>query len=76
MAELFETDRDISTLFNPALMWVAVPSEQAVVEGWTYEAGRFASPVPIRPSDQPTLLDLQAQLQAISARIALLSQNS
>ena len=56
VAELFTTTGDITTMFNPALIWVPVGSSGAQV-GWAYVGGSFSMP-PAPPA--PT----QAQLQA------------
>lgn len=47
VAELFTTDGDITTLFNPELVWVSVGTSGAQV-GWAYASGVFSSPpVPV-----------------------------
>jgi hypothetical protein len=76
VAELFATDYDITTLFNPALVWVPIPEGETIAEGWSYSDGVFAAPPSVPPPPEPTLSELQAQLQALAARIAALMQNS
>ena len=72
VAELFETEANITTLFNPALVWVEVPERLAVAEGWNFNAGEFTKPAAPPPPATPTLADLQAQLDHLSARIAII----
>jgi hypothetical protein len=76
VAELFATDDDIRTLFNPALVWIPIPDGEAVAEGWTHSDGVFAAPPVVPPPPEPTLSELQAQLQALAARIAALIEQS
>ena len=58
VAEVFETEHDITTLFHPALVWVRVPEGQSVEDGWAYENGSFsqraiAPPAPAILSSSP-----------------------
>ena len=44
VAELFETDGDISSLFNPAMQWVDVTTvEPAPGVGWSYDGQDFTA---------------------------------
>jgi hypothetical protein len=72
VAEIFSTDKDISTLFNAALVWVDVTGKQVAV-GWTWDGHSFAAPALPPPNlPSPTLADLQAQIAALSAQLASL----
>lgn len=43
--ELFETDDDITELFNPALIWIDVTSVVPQPQyGWVYSDGVFSPP--------------------------------
>ena len=76
VAEVFETEHDVSTLFHPALVWVRVPEGQSVGDGWAYESGSFSQRTVAPPAPEPTLAELQAQLQILTARISVLGQHS
>lgn len=43
VAELFDTEADISTLFPPYLVWEECPLE--VREGWSFDGQTFSAPV-------------------------------
>lgn len=64
VAELFQTDGDITTMFHPSLQWVdtgsAIPKQ-----GWSFASGSFLQPAPVavNPND------------AINAQIAALESN-
>ena len=74
MAELVATDFDIATLFNPALVWVDVSNVTGIAPGWRQSANGF-SPPPTPPAPTPpTLVELQTQLDAISAQITALTK--
>ena len=76
VAELFATADDITTLFNPALVWVPWPEGITIAEGWLYENGTFTPPAPVSSPPEPSLAELQAQLQALEARVSALLQHS
>lgn len=59
VAELFETDGDITTMFHPDLIWVEVPEGLAVVVGWAYSEGVFSPPPP--PSHEELLAAAESQ---------------
>jgi len=62
-------------LFNPALIWVDVTDRTDVAEGWLYEGGSFAAPLPpTTPAapDAPSLAHLQEQLRSLTAQLAAL----
>jgi hypothetical protein len=60
VAELFTTDGDITTMFNPSLVWVPVGSSGAEA-GWTYAGGLFTAPAAPPP---PTQAELYAYANA------------
>jgi hypothetical protein len=76
VAEIFSTDQDISTLFNPALVWVDVTGK-GVAAGWTWDGNSFAAPaLPLPAASSLSLADLQAQIAALGAQLAsLIAQN-
>ena len=76
VAEVFETEHDITTLFHPALVWVRVPEGQSVEDGWAYENGSFSQRAIAPPAPGPTIAELQAQLQILTARISAFGQHS
>lgn len=61
VAELFETEADITTLFHPELMWVRCDSVEGVSTGWTYDGQTFSAP-------KPATLTVEEQLAVIAAR--------
>jgi hypothetical protein len=74
VAELFATDGDITSMFNPALVWVDISSRPDIVEGWTYDGAAFAPPpAPPPTASGPTIAQLQAQIAALSAQLATLA---
>ena len=77
IAELFATDQDIATLFNPQLQWVDVTG-QSVQVGWLQGTAGFTAPPPpaVPASSAPTLAGLQAQLATLTAQIAALQPHS
>lgn len=77
VAEMLTTASDITSLFNPALVWLDVSSVAGVSPGWTYKAGDFAPPPQPPPAaSPPTIADLQAQLAVLSQRLAALTPAS
>ena len=77
VVELLESDRDPAGFFNEQVTWVVVPNDQVGL-GWFYNGISFLPPTPASmPSPQTTLVELQAQLAALSARInALMASES
>jgi hypothetical protein len=74
VAELLRTDGDIASMFNHALVWVDVSSHADIAEGWLFDGTNFTPPpAPPPAATLPTIAELQAQLTAISARLATLS---
>jgi hypothetical protein len=74
VAELLTTDGDITSMFNPALVWVDVSSQATIVEGWHFDGAEFTPPpAPPTPAPAPTLAELRAQLTALSVTLAKLS---
>jgi hypothetical protein len=77
VAELLQTDGDITSLFNPALTWVDVSSQSDIAEGWHFDGTNFTPPPPPPPpAPGPTIAELQTQLAALSAQLAELSGKS
>ena len=72
VAELLGTDQDITELFHPTLHWVEVTG-QPVHVGWVMSDQGFGPPsaAPEAPM-QPTLAQLQAQLNELATRLAAL----
>ena len=76
IAELLKTDGDITNMFNPALVWVDVSSQPNVADGWNYDGTDFTAPaVSPRAISGPTLVELQAQIAALSAQLTALSNH-
>ena len=74
VAEILETDLDITQLFVPTLVWVDISSQPGISDGWRYDGKGFIPPCnpPLAPQ-VPTVLELQAQLAALSAQLVALS---
>lgn len=73
VAELLETEHDITNMFNPALFWVDIGSRVGIHEGWQFDGVEFTSPtVSSVVARALTLAELQAQLSVLSAQIAAL----
>jgi hypothetical protein len=74
VAELLTTDGDIAAMFNPAIVWIDVTSQQAIAESWSYDGTNFAPPPPPPPTPTvPTIADMQAQLTILAAQLSALS---
>ena len=73
VAELLETDGDITSMFSPALIWVDISSLFNVAEGWRYDGTSFEAPsAPPPAAPAPTIAELQAQIAALGVQIAAL----
>ena len=73
VAELLATDEDITQLFHPDLRWVEVTG-QPVEVGWMDGEHGFGPPPPAPvEAVQPTLAQLQAQLNELARRLAALA---
>ncbi len=76
VAEIFETDKDIRTLFHGSLHWVEVTGGAAAI-GDRPEGGRFVRPA--RPTGTgpagPTLSQLASAIDVLEARVAALGQH-
>ena len=76
VAEVTAFTTDPVGIFHPDLCWVEVAEPSDVALGWLYDGTRFSEPVDrVVPSPEITLAGLQAQLAALTARIAALSDD-
>lgn len=77
VVELLRTDDAITTLFHPGLVWIDVSGQPTVKEGWHYDGAHFAPPAAL-PAEPPqlTLAEIQAQIEALRAQVALLARHS
>ncbi len=73
VVERFNTNQDIATLFNPALVWIDATDTPAVAEGWTFDGHNFAPPALMPAPPTQSLAGLHAELQALTAKIESLS---
>jgi hypothetical protein len=74
VAELLTTDGDITSMFNPALVWANVTSQPDIAEGWHFDGTKFTPPpTPPAVAPVPTIAELHAQLTALSVALAKLS---
>lgn len=77
VAELLKTDGNITSMFNPGLIWMDVTSQPGIAENWQFDGTNFAPPsVPPPAAPVPTIAELQAQIAVISAQLAALSGQS
>ncbi len=77
VAELLVTDKDITAMFNPALIWVDVTATPDVAAGWQFDGASFSHPpTPPPPPPAPTIAELQAQIAVLSAQLTALSKAS
>jgi len=78
VAELLATNQDITHLFHPDLHWVDVTG-QPVEVGWVQEKSGFAAPPAPAAQSQPqppSLAQLQAQLNELTARVSKLAPHA
>jgi hypothetical protein len=74
VAELLSTNQDITAMFHRDIPWVEVTSVNGVAVGWKYDGQHFLPPTAPESTASPvTLLELQAQLAALSSQLAALS---
>lgn len=74
VVELLKTDSDIAKLFPPELVWVDVSGQPNVKDGWRYDGKSFTAPSTVPPAAPlPTIAELQAQLAALNAKMAMLA---
>jgi len=74
VVELLKTDGDITSMFNPELVWVDVSSQPNVTEGWHFDGASFLPPAPPPPmAPAPTVAELQVQIAALGAQLAALA---
>jgi hypothetical protein len=75
VAELLRTAGDITSMFNPALVWIDVSDRADVAEGWRFDGTAFSPPPAPPPPAAPvtTIVELQAQLAALSQQLAALA---
>jgi hypothetical protein len=77
IAEILKTDGDITSMFNHALVWVDISPQPNVGEGWHFDGTKFTPPSPPPATGSaPTIPELRAQLEALSAELAKLSGKS
>ena len=77
IVELLTTDGNISTMFNPTLVWLDVSSQSGIAEGWSFDGENFVPPAaPASPVTLPTIAELQAQIAALSAQLAALANRN
>ncbi len=70
--ELLTTDRVVSELFHPALVWREI-SSGTVQQGWVVQGNSYTAPPPDTVRAAPVnLAELQAQVTALAVRIAAL----
>lgn len=67
VAELFETDGDIATMFHPSLTWVECIG--IVKVGDTYSNGEFIKPIPTAPQSE-----IPTRVTRRQGRLALLTE--
>jgi hypothetical protein len=74
VAELLSTDGNIATMFNSAIVWIDVTSQQGIAEGWSFDGASFSPPPAPPPAPgAPTIADMQAQIATLAAQLAALS---
>jgi hypothetical protein len=74
VAELLSTNGNIAAMFNPAIVWIDVTSQQGIAEGWSFDGTNFSPPPALPPVPAPlTIADMQAQIATLAAQLAALS---
>ena len=69
VAELFETDGDITTMFPPWIVWVDITGlDPQPDQGWAYDGQSFTAPPPYVPDPRPILIAELEQIDKNSAR--------
>jgi hypothetical protein len=79
VAELLATDGNIAAMFNPAILWIDVTSQQEIAEGWSFDGANFApppAPPPAPAPAAPTIADMQARIATLAAQLAALSTSA
>ena len=77
VAELLVTERNVSTMFHPSLVWIDASATSGVAEGWRFDGTEFtAPPAPPPVASMPTIPELQAQITALHAQMAALSKTN
>lgn len=77
VAELLNTEGDVTSMFNAALVWVDVSANPDIAEGWRANGANFVPPSAPPPAPPvPTIAELQAQIAALSAQLSALSTKS
>jgi hypothetical protein len=67
VAETLKTEGDITSMFNPALVWVDVSSRPDIAEGWQFDGTNF-SPPPAPPPAAPATATIAEQRWLASSR--------
>jgi hypothetical protein len=83
VAELLETDGDITTMFHPDLIWIDCTTVASISVGWIYSGGNFLVPDPPsagqRGASRITAIDAELDLidrkTARAARDAILAND-
>lgn len=84
VSELFTTDRDMTKLFPPGLIWLDVTATPQAAVGWTAHGGVAVAPTP-PPADAAavapvslaaSLASVEAQLTALQAQLNQLAAST
>ncbi len=75
VAELLKTDGDITSMFNPALVWVDVSSQPDIAEGWHFDGTKFTPPPHAagrctRPDDRRTACSADSTERRLLAKLS------
>ena len=75
VAELLSSAIDPSMLFFPSLQWIDITGQSGIQIGYMQSANGFVPPPQPAPViiQAPTLVELQAELNSLSAQIASLT---
>lgn len=76
VAEVLKTNADIATMYSPMLVWVDVTTQVGIRDGWRFDGKTFSPPAALTSNvSAPTIAELRAQLAALGAKIAALSDH-
>jgi len=77
VVETFATDRPITELFHPGLVWVVVPPNSGVAERWVFDGSTFSKPaVAAAEVPAPTMAQILSELAALKAAVKALGASS